>query len=421
MHSIYPTFLWQCDKFLTTPDLPDELLRKVKQNDELEKNLFDMEEVRNTEEVLIKALSEEVIANWAIEGIQLNTAAVRSSIIRHCGMSLPVWNPPGNRDYRDEINAVATTLSFYREPLKKMSADILCDVNARLAPADVRFNNEGKPLVENAPNVWGQIRVTGIQVAERYSGKAVFIGPNPGDAKAMLDKFSEWWNRDRGKIPSAVFAALAHLYFVNIHPFGDGNGRTARILAEKVVPKEDSIFRTYSLSAEILHRQRDYYTALDKVRSPESSKIFVNYILDRQHDAIQTSITLIDRKREQKRFWEKYKEEHFSPNQKYMLDSMILSLTDEIWDGSRIARGNIPEAFSELRDLEKRGFLKKGKFRRDLIPPENSKSNTQAPAFAKTNNIKRTMANADPSDEKTSKVNAKATESEQNESQGWSR
>jgi Fic family protein len=368
MHCISPTWFWQHDNFLETPSFPDEIFVKSSEVEALENSLFSMREVRMTEEILAEALSSEIIANWAIEGITLDTSDVRSSVIRDCGMSLPVWTSVCERGVGDERNAVSATLSLLQRQLKEMSPAILDGLHEKIAPAASQVDGRGRRLVDGGPNLWGEIRATGIQVRGRGDGKTVFVGPPPEVAKDMLWKFSDWWNRERTKLPTGIFSALAHLYFVNIHPYGDGNGRIARMLAEKGMQSERRIFRPYSLSTQILLRKSAYYDALEKARSPESARLFVVYILDRQKDAVLTSVKLIGRRAEKKRFWSKFRKETFTPTQKFMIDSMILSLSDETWDLSRLERSNIPEAPSEFRDLQARGIIENGKFNRGIVP-----------------------------------------------------
>jgi Fic family protein len=373
MYSIAPTYLWQTKDFPVTPILSEHFFEKAAMIKAEEKRLFAQHETKTIEEALANALTQAVTANWAIEGIVLNTAAVRSSIIRECGMSLPVWTSYAFRDFIDETNAVKVTLDFLRQELKGMTSEELCRVNGKLAPMIAEPNEVGDVRIHGSQNFWGKIRTTGIQVVNQL-GEAAFIGPEPQDIPKLLHRFSSWWNAESCRLPAPIFAALAHLYFVNIHPFGDGNGRTARILAEKAITgnDKDKIFRPYSLTSEIMSHRSMYYTSLDKARQIEGISQFIDYILDRHMSAIKESFNIIQRKRTLKEFFERYNDENFSPEQKRILEILLESGNKEKFSLIASGMNRNPDAASEMQKLENCGFLLDG-----LIPSEKMENSSQ--------------------------------------------
>lgn len=355
------SYLWQAAGWLATPKLPDELIKKAEENTTRELKLRNMPEVHETDHVLAEAFLAEVISNFAVEGIALDSAAVRSSVIKESGLNIPEWDSNTSMRFEDEQNAVKATIQSLRSFHSPMSSDLLCSINRRLSPADASMEN-GLPLIHDTPNYWGNFRVTDIGVTEAGSGAFLFEGPSPQVVPGLVEVFASWWNAEKSTLPPMIFGALAHLFLVEIHPFGDGNGRTARILAETALVRDTfELFRPYSVSAAVYRNRTFYYRTLEKIHTENDIPLFVHFMLDMQKEAVEHSITFLLKKRELANFWQQHDKNDFTLLQQSLLKNMILDMTDKPWDASRLERMRIPGAFSAFEDLVHKGLIRAGR------------------------------------------------------------
>jgi Fic family protein len=340
--------------------LPDTVFSSALEVSSLEKKLNSVASPQARE----LKLTREVVASWAIEGIDLPVGSVQRAVSG-------AYNDNELRQWlRDDGFAIALAVRFFlEEDMPSLTPENICDVHGMLAPGDARESAEGKSHIGDGPNVWGEIRKTGVHVVNG-AGQSVFVGPNPDDVPRLLARFCDWWNAEKPKLPPPIFSALAHLYFVKIHPFGDGNGRMSRLLAAKA-GQQTNAPHPYSISEQILAKRSFYYSVLEKADCPDTEHYFVSYILDRQKESLEAAFATVMRCGARKRFWSKYAEEPFSEGQKKLLDAMILSPADEIWDLAQVAR----VSQDELTELRVRGFIVGGRFNRELVPEFESPPN----------------------------------------------
>ena len=158
-------------------------------------------------------------------------------------------------------------------------------------------------------------------------------------------------------------AALAHLWFVTIHPFDDGNGRIARAVADMALARsENSAQRFYSLSAQIRSERAAYYDVLEETQKGDLDVTvwlmwFLN-CLDRAFDTADTTLASVLRKA---RFWEAHRNAPFNDRQRAMLnrllDGFVGKLTTSKW--AQIAKCSQDTALRDIDDLVRRGVLEK--------------------------------------------------------------
>lgn len=203
-----------------------------------------------------KVMEEDTIQTSAIEGEKLDREGVRSSVAEHLGV--PSAGFCGSNRKIDGI------------------VQILCDA----------VHNRDTPLDEMCIKTWhknlfpdgysgfhtvhaGEWRSTDMQVISGPIGrqKIHYIAPPPERIAQEMATFFLWWETSKSELDGLIRSALAHLYFVSIHPFDDGNGRIARALSDMALAQDEKTGRRfYSMSAQIMEERRMYYEILEKTQ-----------------------------------------------------------------------------------------------------------------------------------------------------------
>uniref|UniRef100_I2PY68 Fido domain-containing protein n=1 Tax=Desulfovibrio sp. U5L TaxID=596152 RepID=I2PY68_9BACT len=240
-------------------------------------------------------LSEEVLTNSAIEGERLDAAGVRSSVARHLDLPTAGLPEPGPR----EEGAVAVLLDAVRRADAPLDAKRLFSWHAALFPSGY------SGLRRITVGAWrgpAPMRV----VSGRESREVVHFEAPPHDrVPGEMDRFFAWWREKGGEPDGLVRAGLAHLYFVTIHPFEDGNGRLARTLTDMALAQDDgSGLRPYSLSARILAERKDYYEILERTQKGGLAVTdWLVWFLGLTARALERADTVLDRVSAKAAFW----------------------------------------------------------------------------------------------------------------------
>jgi Fic family protein len=207
------------------------------------------------EEATLRVLTEDVIKSSEIEGEKLNQEAVRSSLARRLGMDIGAL-APADRSVDGVVDMVLDATRKYDEPL---TVERLFGWHAALFPTG--YSGLAKISV-------GAYRTDAdgpMQVVSGGTGreKVHFEAPPAARLEQEMARFLDWFHHTRGLDP-IIKAGLAHLWFVTLHPFEDGNGRVGRAVCDMALARADeSIQRFYSLSAQIRRERKDYYDALE--------------------------------------------------------------------------------------------------------------------------------------------------------------
>jgi len=207
------------------------------------------------ESLVVDTFTNEAVDTSEIEGETLDRDSVQSSIRRQLGLAAdPLRSGPA------EEGIAELMVALYREPAEPLSHETLFDwhemvCRGRRDLADVgRYRTHADPMQV----VSGPI----------HRPKVHFEAPPSERVPAEMDAFVDWFNRtapgDASPLPAVTRAGLAHLYFVSIHPFEDGNGRIARALAEKALAQGLGRATLTALSATILDRRSAYYDELER-------------------------------------------------------------------------------------------------------------------------------------------------------------
>lgn len=208
-------------------------------------------------------MTDEIVQTSAIEGDTLPHDQVRSSVARQLGSDVAGLPTPDRR-----IDGVV-----------RMMMDAIWNSNTLLT--DERLFGWHHALFPNGWSDHGRItvadwRTNPIEVVSGRAGtyKIHFEAPEAMQVPGEMHRFLEWYNISPGSIDPILRAALAHFWFVTIHPFDDGNGRLARaICAGALAVADDCPQRFYGLSAQIYRERSAYYDILEKTQRQQNSDV----------------------------------------------------------------------------------------------------------------------------------------------------
>lgn len=216
-------------------------------------------------DAMIDLMVKEAITTSAIEGENLSYKDVRSSVKNHLGLIYPADHI---RDPRAEGISALMVNNFQKVPTE-LSANILFQWHRMVLPKE--YDTWGRKLLV------GKWRESSIEVVSGpvHKQKVHFVGPSVESVAIEMEQFFKWYNSTSPQqteqkqkiIPGPIRAAIAHLWFVTIHPFDDGNGRIARAIADHALAQDTQMPMLHSLSAAIQKHRNDYYTQLETIQS----------------------------------------------------------------------------------------------------------------------------------------------------------
>ena len=162
----------------------------------------------------------------------------------------------------------------------------------------------------------------------------VYIAPDPKNVPDLMEKYVNFLYDNKDTLPRPIGSALAHLYLVIIHPFEDGNGRTARILADKyMVFDKKYTFRPYSISSMIKKNHSGYSARLDAIDKENGLHLFLRYALTMHSLSLDTAISRAKRIKMLNKIFLNYPD--FSEEQKHILRTMA-SDTEKRWSWEEV-------------------------------------------------------------------------------------
>jgi len=304
-------------------------------------------------EAHLHTLTEDVVKSSEIEGENLDRDQVRSSIARRLGMDVSGLVPL-DRDVEGVVEMMLDATGNHDEPL---TAERLFAWHASLFPtgrAGMRQISVGR---------WRDDRSGPMRVVSGPFGreKIHYQAPPAERLSAEMTKFLTWLKEPDDTDP-LLTAGLAHLWFVTIHPFDDGNGRIARAIADMALSRsESSGQRFYSMSAQIRRERKEYYAMLESTQKGGMDVTrwqtwFLNCLLraiEGAHDMLGSVLT-------KARFWERFAKEPLNKRQiailNRLLDGIEGNLTTSKW--AKMANCSQDTAHRDIVDLIQRGALK---------------------------------------------------------------
>lgn len=305
-------------------------------------------------EAMLKTLTEDVIKSSEIEGEILDRNQVRSSIARRLGMDIGALTP-ADRNVEGVVEMMLDATQKYQEPL---TSERLFGWHAALFPT----GRSGMSRI--IVGAWRDDKsgpmqvVSGPMARERVHYEAV----PAARLDAEMGAFLEWFNAEP-KTDPVLKAGIAHLYFVTIHPFEDGNGRIARAIADMALARsEHSAQRFYSMSAQIRLERNAYYDILEETQKDDLDITpWLSWFLaclGRAFDGAEEALGEVLAKA---RFWEKHTRDALNERQRDMinrlLDGFEGKLTSSKW--ALIEKCSQDTALRDIGDLVERGILTK--------------------------------------------------------------
>ncbi len=309
---------------------------------------------KTQEEAVLQTLTEDILKTSEIEGEILDRKQVRSSIARKLGMDIGgLVNSERNVEGAVEMMLDAT--QKYREPL---TAERLFNWHAALFPTG--HSGMTKILVGNwRDDSNGPMQVISGSIS---NPKVHFQAPGANKIEKEMKKILDWAN-GRKTEDSLIRAGIAHLWFITIHPFEDGNGRIARAVADMFLAKsEDSNRRFYSMSAQINTDRKAYYKILESTQKGNLDITdWLYWFLCCLNRAIENSDSILSNILKKATFWETHQGFSFNDRQRKMinrlLDGFEGNLTSSKW--SKITKCSQDTASRDIAELLKNKILKK--------------------------------------------------------------
>jgi Fic family protein len=304
------------------------------------------------QEAVHQTLTADVLKTSEIEGEKLDAEQVRSSIARRLGIDIAGLTP-ADRHVDGIVEMMLDATRKYKEPL---TADRLFAWHASLFPTGRSGMTKIKAGSWRDDSTGPMQVVSGPAGRERVHFEAPAAARLEGEMKAFLDFFNE-----EGGIEPVLKAGLAHLWFVTIHPFDDGNGRIARAIADmQLARSEDSSQRFYSMSAQIREEQKAYYEILEQTQHGTMDITrWMEWFLGCLGRAIGSAHEELGSVLAKAKFWEAIHAVPLNERQRLMLNRLLDGfegrLTTVKW--AKIAKCSHDTALRDIQDLIRRGLL----------------------------------------------------------------
>lgn len=303
------------------------------------------------EEALLSTLTLDVLKSNEIEGEVLNKDQVRSSIARRLGLAVSgLVDIPRNVDGVVEMMLDAT--QHYMKPL---TTERVFGWHAALFPTGY----SGMYKIEA-----GKYRSGDMQVVSGAMGKEKvhYEAPKADILEVEMKRFLNWFNNESETDP-VLKAAVAHFWFVTIHPFDDGNGRIARTITDMQLARSDgSPQRFYSMSNQILTERKRYYNLLEQTQRGDGDiTAWLEWFLRCLENALVNSRVILESVLAKAKFWERHSQISLNDRQRLMLNKLLDDfegkLTSSKW--AKIARCSQDTAIRDIQDLINKGILRK--------------------------------------------------------------
>lgn len=305
------------------------------------------------EEAVLQALTEDVIKSSEIEGEVLDREQVRSSIARRLGIDIGGL-VEADRHVEGVVEMMLDATQNYARPL---TAERLFGWHAALFPT----GRSGMSRI--SVGAWRKPEGGPMQVISGPIGRERIHYEAPASERLdeEMSRFLDWF--ETATPDPVVKAGIAHLWFVTIHPFDDGNGRIARAIADLALARaEGTAQRFYSMSAQIRTERNAYYDMLESTQKGDlDTTPWLSWFiacLDRAFDGAETILASVMRKA---RFWESMAGQPLNERQRKvvnrLLDGFEGKLTNAKW--ATITKASSDTALRDINDLVQRGILVK--------------------------------------------------------------
>jgi Fic family protein len=346
-HQNWPNFSWKIEELVGLLSEARNLQGYVMGR--MESLGFDLKN-----EALIETWTLDVLKSAEIEGELLNPEQVRSSIAKFLGLEY-AGSIASDRNVEGMVQMMIDATQNFLKPL---TSERLFDWHAGLFPtgrsgifkiivADWRKDTTGKMQV-----------VSGVAGREKIH----FQAPDAHLIENEMNRFLEWFNNE-DQIDLVIKAAIAHLWFVTIHPFQDGNGRITRALTDLLLAKSDkSKQRFYSMSAQIRIERNQYYEKLESTQKGDLEITeWITWFLNCLINALKATDDILNRVLCKANFWSNHSDIIFNERHKKVLNKLLDGfdgkLTSMKW--AKMAKCSKDTAVRDINDLISKNILQK--------------------------------------------------------------
>lgn len=302
----------------------------------------------------LKAMAEnltyDVVYSSEIEGIRLNVDEVRSSIARKLGIENIKQTAPSH--YIDSI--VAVMLDAVNQYDKNLTKEKLCAWQTAFFPTGF---SEGLQIEVGQYRTHEEHIVSGLFGREKIH----HIAPSPERVEEEMAHFLDWFNSQEST-NSVIRSAIAHFWFVSIHPFEDGNGRLARILSDMLLARADkSEFRFYNISSQINKDKKHYYDILEKSQHSDGDITeWIYWYANTLAVALDEAENIVSTVLNKSFFWQKASSVSLSQRQtdvlNLFLDGYEAKITSKTW--ASLAKCSKDTAIRDIQDLVEKEILR---------------------------------------------------------------
>ena len=302
----------------------------------------------------LAALTDEVVTSSAIEGENLNTREVRSSIARRLGLDVGGLPKPG----RAVEGIVEMMLDATRNFDKPLTAERLQAWHAALFPT----GRSGMSRI--AVGAWRTGEAGPMQVVSGPIGKEKvhFEAPEAGRLEGEMKRFLKWFNGPSDLDP-VLKAGMAHFWFVTIHPFDDGNGRMARAIADMALSRADGTKdRFYSMSSAIERERKEYYLQLETAQhGPLDITVWLAWFLGCLGRAIENADTTLATVLHKAKLWQRINPDPVNERQRKVINRMLEDFKGHLNTSkyAKLAQCSNDTALRDMGALVERGVLVK--------------------------------------------------------------
>jgi len=305
-------------------------------------------------EAVLNTLTLDVVKSSEIEGEFLEIEQVRSSIARRLGIEI-AGAVESERHIDGIVEMMLDATQKYNLPLTK---NRLFGWHAALFPTG--WSNLNQIMVGG----WRKDTNSPMQVVSGPMGKEKvhFEAPNSEKIEDEMSKFLDWFENNN-ELDLVLKAAIAHLWFVTIHPFDDGNGRITRAITDMTLARSDkSIRRFYSMSAQIRVERKQYYEQLEKTQKGNSEITdWILWFLECLINSIKETDVILSKVLNKAEFWISHSTTILNERQhkiiNRLLDGFQGKLTSSKW--AKINKCSQDTALRDIQDLLKKDILKK--------------------------------------------------------------
>ena len=302
------------------------------------------------EETILSTLTLDVVKSSEIEGEILNPEHVRSSIAKKLGIEYV-----GVEHTRRDVEGVVEMLIDATQKFnKELTERRLFGWHSCLFPTGW----SGMTQIDVAKYRTGEMQiVSGAMGME----KVHFEAPKAETVKQEMDKFLKWINNEN-ELDLVVKSAIAHFWFIIIHPFDDGNGRISRAISDLLLARsENSPIRFYSLSNQLLEEKKNYYATLQKVQhSSGDITEWIVWYLECLFNAILTADEKVQNILRKAQFWNRHEQTIINARQRLMINKLFDGFTGKLktskW--AKITKCSADTALRDIKDLMDKKILK---------------------------------------------------------------